>query len=269
MACEIAPTFVEKPWGCDSILDVFGAPQAKRIGEVWFKPPPELDSLLLKFLFTAEKLSVQVHPTAEQAERRGLGYRGKDECWLVVDAEPNAWLGIGFRRPVGEDELRDPSHFTQLIASYEARVGDFFYIPANTVHAIGPGLVLIELQQNSDVTFRLFDYGRPRNLHLDEAVAIANRGVYPECFRKHIAAERTSSLVSGPYFRVDHIFHCIPDHVLSKYKDGPVMIVPLEGKIVVGRCELSLGQCGYALSVAEVALSPGGRCLIAQPIEGC
>ena len=111
-----------------------------------------MPELLIKYLFTSDKLSVQCHPSNEQTEAKGLGKQGKEECWLVIDAEPGAVLGIGFERHVDPDEMRAAAldgSIEQLLTWHEVKVGDFFYIPANTVHAIGGGCSIIEIQQNS------------------------------------------------------------------------------------------------------------------------
>lgn len=97
---------VEKPWGKDLLPPPFETPAGKRIGEIWFVPPTDLPQLLVKYLFTSEKLSVQVHPSDAQTEAMGLGRQGKEECWLVIDAEPGATLGIGFKEPIDADTMR-------------------------------------------------------------------------------------------------------------------------------------------------------------------
>ena len=94
---------VEKPWGKDLLPAPFATPPGKRIGEIWFEPPADLPQLLVKYLFTSEKLSVQVHPSDTQTLAAGLGRQGKEECWLVIDAEPGATLGIGFKGEVDAD----------------------------------------------------------------------------------------------------------------------------------------------------------------------
>ena len=106
---------VEKPWGKDVLPAPFAAPEGTRIGEIWFEPPPELPELLVKYIFTSEKLSVQVHPSDAQTLARGIGRQGKEECWLIVAAEPGATLGIGFDTAIGEDELR-----VRLLAGLQA-----------------------------------------------------------------------------------------------------------------------------------------------------
>ena len=134
---------VEKPWGQGVLPAPFVDVPGKRIGEIWFEPPPELPQLLVKYIFTSEKLSVQVHPS--DVQRPG---HGKEECWLIVDAKPGAQLGIGFRERLGPDAMRKAAidgSIEHLLEWHSVRRGDFFYIPANTVHAIGAGISLIEV----------------------------------------------------------------------------------------------------------------------------
>jgi len=172
---------VEKVWGRDVLPAPFTAPTGKRIGEVWFEPPAQLPQLLIKYIFASQNLSVQVHPSDAQTLAQGLGRQGKEECWLVIAAEPGARLGIGFGQSITPQAMRAAAldgSIEHLLAWHEVRPGDFYYIPANTVHAIGAGVSVIEVQQNSDITYRLYDYGRldddkPRELHLDAAVAVA------------------------------------------------------------------------------------------------
>src|SRR5215204_81753 len=132
---------VEKPWGKDVLPAPFETVSAsfggKRIGEIWFVPPRDLPQLLVKYIFTSEKLSVQVHPSDAQTEAAGLGKQGKEECWLVIDAEPGAKLGIGFGGEVSADAMRAAAldgSIEAMLVWRPASAGDFFYIPANTVH---------------------------------------------------------------------------------------------------------------------------------------
>jgi len=141
----------------------------------------------VKYIFTSEKLSVQVHPNDAQAGRAGEFDTGKEERRLVIDAEPGATLGIGFKEPISADAMRAAAldgSIADLLAWHPVRAGDFC-IPAGTVHAIGAGVSLIEIQQNSDITYRLYDYGRPRSLHLDKGVAVARGELYDPTFRRH------------------------------------------------------------------------------------
>ncbi len=143
--------------------------------------------LLFKFLDASQTLSVQVHPNDEQAQRQNRGMHGKTEAWVVVDAEPGsvvyAGLKRGFDRPVIERELQRGT-IELCLNRFEPGIGDCIFIPAGTVHALGKGLLIAEIQQASDTTFRLYDWNRlgsdgaPRALHLEEGMAVVdfNRG---------------------------------------------------------------------------------------------
>ncbi|MET0371048.1 MAG: class I mannose-6-phosphate isomerase [Sphingobium sp.] len=167
---KLSPRLVAKPWGRTSLPPIFDATQGDRIGEVWYEGHDQQAApLLVKYIFTSEKLSIQVHPNDAQAGALGQP-RGKSECWYILDCEPGAVLGIGLQEPmtaasfaasIGDGSIEDRLEWHPIAA------GDFFYIPAGTVHAIGAGISLVEIQQNSDITYRLYDYGRERALHID------------------------------------------------------------------------------------------------------
>jgi mannose-6-phosphate isomerase len=197
---RLAPRFIPKPeWGSLRLGPWFPDP-AEKIGEVWFVRSG--DPLLIKFLFTTGKLSVQVHPPDDYA-RRHHGSPGKTEMWHVLAAEPGARIAAGFREPVSRERLREAAlsgEIERLLAWYDARPGDTFFLPAGTVHAIGPGLALLEVQENSDLTYRLYDYGRPRELHLEHALAVAHREPYDP--RRQ---EREGVLAECPYFRTEKL----------------------------------------------------------------
>jgi mannose-6-phosphate isomerase len=164
--------FLEKVWGTPDLLPWFPISD-KKIGEVWF----EADlPLLVKFVFTSERLSVQVHPNDEFAAAHENSH-GKTEMWYVMRADPGARIAIGFRESIGPERLRESAlsgEIEQLLNWIEVQAGDAFFIPAGTVHAIGGGLALCEVQQHSDITYRLYDYGRPRELHLDKAIQVSS-----------------------------------------------------------------------------------------------
>ncbi|MDE2043003.1 MAG: class I mannose-6-phosphate isomerase, partial [Alphaproteobacteria bacterium] len=224
-------------------------------------------AMLLKYIFTSEKLSVQVHPNATQAEAAGLGPQGKEECWLVIDAEPGAKLGIGFHRAIDAATLRAAAldgSIEGLLQWFPVQPGDFFYIPANTVHTIGAGISLIELQQNTDITYRLYDYGRPRELHLDQAVACAQMAPYPPALHRHLLDDGTHALVNGPHFHL-HRLQGLPDEMLCALYDSPVMIVPLRGAVTISGQHLHPGDCGVAPSLRMAEFMPNGQALIARP----
>jgi mannose-6-phosphate isomerase len=172
---KIEPSFRERVWGRTQLQPWF-PDQKESIGEVWFDSGGELP-LLVKFLFTSAKLSVQVHP--DDATARAMhDCPGKTEMWHVLAAEPGAKIAAGFREPITEQRLRESAvsgEIENLLEWHDAAPGDTFFIPAGTVHAIGAGLVLCEIQQDSDITYRLYDYGRDRELHLDRGVRVSHR----------------------------------------------------------------------------------------------
>lgn len=244
-ARKIETRMVAKVWGSDKLPAPFVAPQGERIGEIWFEPPPEVPQVLVKYLFTSEKLSVQVHPSDADAQP---GEAGKEECWLVLAAEPDARLAIGFDRDVSAEAVaaaaRDGT-IEQMLTWYPARPGDFFYLPAGTVHAIGPGLSLLEVQQNSDTTFRLYDYGRPRELHLERGLAVAQCEPYAPQYRRRIEASQT--LVAGPHFRLDRV-EGLPDAATFEAYAGALLALPLEGQVqdLEGIAHAEAGECIFA-----------------------
>jgi len=265
----VLPTrMVEKVWGRDTLPAPFVAPEGVRIGEIWFEPQPELPELLVKYLFTSEKLSVQCHPDAAQAEAAGLGRTGKEECWLVVAAEDGATLGVGFNQEIDAETMRAAAldgSIEDLLTWHEVRAGDFFYIPAGTVHAIGPGCSIIEVQQNADITYRLYDYGRPRELHLEDGIAVAKGTPHPANLRGTIPASGHATLVDGPHFRLDLVDGIADDALLYSYS-GKLLVVPLAGEVLVAGEIVKPGECGYAPSLANVTFAPGGKCLVTAPV---
>ncbi|HEY7005475.1 MAG TPA: class I mannose-6-phosphate isomerase, partial [Sphingomicrobium sp.] len=215
--------YVEKPWGRTQLPAIFDSPEGKRIGEVWFSGAPD-KPLLVKYLFTSERLSIQVHPNDEQARARGLP-RGKTECWYILDAEPDATLGLGLKRAATQDELRAAAldgSIEELLDWRPVRAGNFFLVPPGTIHAIGGGISLLEFQQNSDVTYRLYDYGRPRELHLDDGIAVARAEPYPDALAQHPDAGE-HVLVEGPQF-------VFAQSSRDLFRDRERWVIPLEGE---------------------------------------
>ena len=266
MSAKLLPTrTVAKPWGCDSLPAPFVAPPGERIGEIWFEPDDALPQLLVKYLFTSEKLSVQVHPSDAQAP---AGERGKEECWLVLAAEPDARLAIGFREQISGEAISAAAldgSIEHMLEWHPVQAGDFFYLPAGTVHAIGPGLAIIEIQQNSDITYRLFDYGRPRELHLEEAVAVAKGEAYPASMRQTLAPGQSGVLVEGPHFRLERVCG-LPDAALCDRFPGAALVVPVSGVVQAGDITVPAGQCGQVTSLADIGFDPNGEALVAAPL---
>lgn len=258
----LGTTIVEKLWGKDVLPPQFDAPAGKRIGEVWFKPPPELPEILVKYIFTSEKLSVQVHPSDDQAKALGETDRGKDECWLVLDAEPGAALGIGFKTLIDAGAIRRAAldgTIEDLMQWFPVKPGDFYYIPAGTVHAIGAGVSLVEIQQNSDITYRLYDYGRQRELHLDKAVQVANVTPYvPDIYRR-IVANGATCLVDGRFFKVE-IFDQSENASAEDRRGGPRLVLPIDGAVSLGDgVVVPVGQCGYAATAEQIVATGTAR----------
>ena len=200
-----------KPWGVDDLRPWNKASHdGNAIGEIWYErtekslPDP---SLLMKLLFTSQPLSIQVHPDDAFAHSIGLP-RGKSEVWYVLSATPEAKVALGLKQRMTPRQLSaavDDGSIADLVEWKAVSPGDVIYVPAGTIHAIGAGLVIAELQQRSDATFRLFDYARSRELHVERAIAVANAG--PAEFRippKQISDERTL-LVSCPHFTFEKI----------------------------------------------------------------
>lgn len=216
--------YVEKPWGRTQLPPMFDPPAGERIGEVWFTGGGD-QPLLVKYLFTSERLSVQVHPDDQQARARGLAH-GKSECWTIVEAEPGATLGLGLKHEVSREELRAAAldgSIEQLMDWRPVRAGDFFMVPPGTIHAIGGGISLLEFQQNADVTYRLYDYGRPRELHLEDGIAVARTERYADSLVRRLSGGALQTLADGPHFTLLET-------------DGDVLedrrrwVIPLEGQ---------------------------------------
>jgi mannose-6-phosphate isomerase len=259
---------VEKPWGRTELWLGFDnvAPGREPVGEIWFEQPGGGDpELLVKYLFTSEKLSIQVHP--DDAAARAKGHkRGKDEAWVVLAAEPHASIAIGLLEPISREELRTAAldGTIELLVDWKAvKEGDVFYSPAGTVHAIGPGLTLVEVQQNVDLTYRLYDYGRPRELHLDDGIAVSDPVPYvaPHIPRE-IAPGRTI-LAEGPAFVLER-WDMAGEGRLEG--DGrPIWLVPLTGGGAVDGEVFEAGGVWLVEDGAALALEPGTDLLVAYP----
>jgi mannose-6-phosphate isomerase len=233
-----------------------------RIGEIWFASNGAPLELMIKYIFTSEKLSVQVHPSDEQARDAGL-LKGKEECWYILDAEPGATVGIGTVEKLSDDELREASlsgSIEQLLDWKPVKVGDFFYISAGTVHAIGAGVSLIEIQQNSDITYRLFDYGRPRELHLDAGVGVSNAEPYADTFCQHFTIETQRLVVDGPKFRLA----ITGGDAREMPGTGPYYLIPLKGEIASAGQVAGTGEVLVTDNLTELTSSDGARMFVAR-----
>ena len=263
---KLEKRMVEKVWGCDHLPPPFAAPEGKRIGEIWFEPPPEQSDLLVKYLFTSEKLSVQVHPGEDNARD---GEESKEECWLVLHAEPDASLAIGFDEAITPEAMgraaKDGS-IEDLLTWHDVSAGDIFHLTPGTVHAIGPGLSLVEVQQNSDTTFRLYDYGRPRELHLERALDVAVGAPFPAT-SKGTVESRAPALIDGEKFRLDRI-EGEPDAATRAAYPAALLILPLEGEVKSADSDVvaSEGECLVAPNLNALDFSAAKVTLLTRSV---
>jgi mannose-6-phosphate isomerase len=264
-AVRLTPKRVEKPWGRRD-LALFGTVpyQADPVGEIWFEDPAgAARPLLVKYLFTSEKLSIQVHPG--DADARAAGYpSGKDEAWVVLGADEGAVIGIGLRRAVTPDELRAAAldgSIEQLLDWRPAAAGDVYYSPSGTIHALGQGLALIEVQQNVDLTYRLYDYGRPRELHLDESIAVANPVPYEPPFTPRAEGEGRLILAEGPAFVLERWTRPADGRLAAAA--APLWLIPVAGTGTIAGQPLEPGEVWIVEHETAFALDPGADLLIA------
>jgi mannose-6-phosphate isomerase len=168
-------------------------------------PSPE-SPLLIKVLFAKEKLSVQVHPDDKMAQKYG-DPRGKTECWYALAAGPEAVVALGLKPGVTLDQVRQGIHAGTLEASLNmvpVAPRDLIFVDAGTVHSIWPGSVLLETQQNCDLTYRMYDYGRPRELHIEKSLEATKLVTRAGKVAPTVLADRTV-LIDADYFRVERI----------------------------------------------------------------
>ena len=238
---------VNKPWGAGDLQpwsSVDGSGDA--VGELWFEradkqaPTP---ALLLKLLFTSEPLSIQVHPDDTFARAMGMP-NGKSEAWYILSARPDAQIGVGLKHQVTPQQLRDSiqsGSIAELMHWRPVAKGDVIYIPAGTIHAIGAGIVLAEIQQNSDATFRLFDYGRQRELHEDNGVAVAHPWpLRTPCRPTRLTTERTV-LVASRHFVLERI-ELLEGSSWVLFAEPETWILLLDGHAIIGLAAASIGE---------------------------
>jgi mannose-6-phosphate isomerase len=252
MAIEHASVqVVRKPWGVTDLRpwsSVDGSGEA--IGELWFQRADEsapIPTLLLKLLFTSEPLSIQVHPDDAFARSIGLP-NGKTEAWYILSALPNAQVAVGLKRHLTSQELRASirdGSIADLVQWRPVSDGDTIFVPAGTVHAIGAGIVLAEIQQHSDATFRIFDYGRRRELNEDNAVAVADAGPAQTQSSPRCLTGIRTILVASQHFVLERIV--LPkDSSWALLADQETWILVLDGSASVG---LSMASVGEAIFV--------------------
>src|SRR5690348_14724044 len=263
---------INKPWGVSDLqpwsnIDGSGDP----VGELWFERADNnapIPALLLKLLFTSEPLSIQVHPDDTFARAMGMP-NGKSEAWYIISAEPGAQIGVGLKRRITPQELRTSirdGSIVELVQWRPVAKGDVIYIPAGTIHAVGAGIVLAEIQQRSDTTFRLFDYGRQRELHEDNGVAVANAWpLRPAQKPTRLTAERTV-LVASRYFILERLD--LPEgSSWALLAEAETWVLVLDGHAAIGLVAASIGQAVFVAggpTSIEVGVN-GLTALVAYP----
>ena len=192
-----------------NINDIVKKEKARLVGEANYKRFGDEFPLLIKFIDAHQDLSIQVHPTDEVAHRQGKP-RGKTEMWYLLDSKPGAALYNGLKEqltPEQYKEMVNKKTICDALAKYEVKDGDCFFIPAGRIHAILSGCYLVEIQQTSDVTYRIYDYdrrdkdGKPRQLHTKEAAESIDYTVYAD-YQTHYTPRKNESvvLVECPHF---------------------------------------------------------------------
>ena len=268
MAIEYAHArAVPKPWGVEelhpwSTINHDG----DVIGEIWYEPSNIAEtnpSLLLKLLFTSQPLSIQVHPDDAVAHTLGLP-RGKSEAWYVLSATSDAKVALGLSRHLTPQQLRraiDDGSISDLVVWRAVSANDVIFVPAGTIHAIGAGLVIVEIQQRGDATFRLFDFGRQRELQVEDAIVVANAG--PADFQvrpSQLTAERRM-LVASPHFVFERI-ELAPNSSWRLDADRETWFLVLAGSGVAGTFDAITGDALFA-QADRVDIRTGAMGLIA------
>lgn len=296
----MVPEFDPRPWGTEDLSPIYPNHRfAEKIGEAWLSGDdckvangplagktlgqlseqyqrelvgeaardPRRFPLLLKFLFPHEKLSVQVHPDDAQAVRVGQPW-GKTECWYVAHAKPGAQIGLGLKPGVTAADLEKSIHQNraeEVLNWINVYAGDMIYVAGGTVHTLGPGSVIVETQQQSDTTYRLYDYGRPRELHLKDGLAAvkekakSGKVVRPAPEQIPGGKNRREPLIAAPYFVVEMFEAKDPLELATRDESGKnsvQILVAVEG-------------CGVieAAGMDPVTLAKGDAAVIPASIE--
>jgi mannose-6-phosphate isomerase len=237
---------VHKPWGSKHLLPWSAIdPDDEPVGELWFQRANAVApdaALLLKLLFTSEKLSIQVHPDDTFAQSIGMPH-GKTEAWYILSATADGAVAVGLERSITTNQFRtsiEDGSIADLVQWRSVRAGDVIFVPAGTIHAIGAGLVLAEIQQNSDATFRLFDYGRQRDLHIANAVAVAHAEPAEAQVDGRRLTDARTLLLACPYFVLERI-DLAPNSRWELDATGETWLLVLDGYGQVGVMNVSVG----------------------------
>jgi mannose-6-phosphate isomerase len=253
-----------KPWGVIDLRPWSNAGHdGNAIGEVWFERSNKTvkdPSLLLKLLFTNQPLSIQVHPGDAFAQSMGLP-NGKTEAWYVLSANPGAKVALGVARRLTPQELSNAINtgsISDLVVWRAVFPGDTIFVPAGTIHAIGAGLVIAEIQQRSDATFRLFDHGRQRELHIERAIAVADAAPAEFLIPPNRLTDQRTLLVTSAQFVLERI-DLAPKFVLDMEAERETWLLVLSGDARAGPFDVVAGDAIFAqLDRVKVHAGDGG-----------
>jgi len=256
---------VQKPWGVADLRPWSRADHdgGRLIGEIWYErsgSEPSAPSLLLKLLFTSQPLSIQVHPDDAYAQSIGLA-RGKTEAWYILSAATNARVALGLKERLAPGDLRaavNDGSIADLVAWRTVLPGDVVFVPAGTIHAIGAGLVIAEIQQRSDTTFRMFDFGRKRGLHIADAVAVADTGPADGGPKPSRLTGERALLASNPYFVLERI-ELAPGSSSRLEAERETWLLVVSGSARVGNLDVATGDAVFAQSdCVDIGAGPEG-----------
>jgi mannose-6-phosphate isomerase len=200
-------------------------------------------------LFTSQPLSIQVHPDDAYAQSIGLAH-GKTEAWYILSAAPGARIALGLKKQLAPRQLREAVNdgtIAGFVAWRPVLQGDVVFVPAGTIHAIGAGLVIAEIQQRSDATFRMFDFGRKRDLHVANAVAAANAGPADVGLKSRRLTDERTLLVSNPHFVLERI-DLPPGSATRLEADRETWLLVVSGSARVGKFDVATGDAVFAQS---------------------
>ena len=236
--------------------------------------------LLIKFIDARDDLSIQVHPDDRLAAERHPGSKGKTEMWYVVKADPGAYLLSGINTPITPVEyvkLVAENRITEVLERFDIRPGDVFFLPAGRIHAIGAGSFVAEIQQTSDLTYRIYDYGRPgmdgkpRPLHTEKAKEAIDYKVYPSYRTEYEPVmDARTPLVSCPYFTTDLYRLTRPQQIPLGDLDSFLIVMCLEGEGTLEDGEPLFGSDGRPTATRGhlATLRPGETILIPATSRG-
>ncbi|MGG6309999.1 mannose-6-phosphate isomerase, class I [Paenibacillus macerans] len=291
----LQPIFQERIWGGTKLRDLFGYDipndhtgecwavsahpngqsvvkngphQGMKLGDLWtsqpelFRSESKVFPLLTKILDASDDLSVQVHPNDEYAGKHENGELGKTECWYIVDAEPGSVIIYGHEAKSKEELVRmiENGEWDDFLTKVPVKPGDFFYVPSGTLHALGKGIVVLETQQSSDTTYRVYDYdrkdknGNTRELHLEKAIDVtavpqAYEPVAYDTFSKD--GLTVTSFVSNDFFTVEK-WQVSGEAALSANEKYTIF------SVLAGSGTLSVDGQSYALAKGEHFILPAG-----------